>query len=114
MNWKIIALLLSFHTVLSAQMETLTITLPEVIQIAQGEAPVALIARTRLSNNYWRYQSFLGDYKPQLSFNSGITLDRTIDVVTLDDGSDIFINRASHLGGTLRVWYGETLCYDLL
>lgn len=101
MNWKIIALLLSFHTVLSAQMETITITLPEVIQIAQGEAPVALIARTRLSNNYWRYQSFLGDYKPQLSFNSGITLDRTIDVVTLDDGSDIFINRSqtnSNLG----------------
>lgn len=70
------------------------ITLDEVIRVAQGEAPIALIAQTRLTNNYWRYQSFLGSFKPQLTFNANSDLDRTIDAITLPDGSDVFINRS--------------------
>ncbi len=74
--------------------EKVDITLDEVIKIAQGEAPVALIAQTRFSNNYWRYQSFLGDFKPQLSFMSGMELNRSIDAITLPDGRDEFVNRS--------------------
>ncbi len=81
--------------------ERVEISLDEVIAIAQGEAPVALIAETRFSNNFWRYQSFLGNYKPQLSFNAGTNLDRSIEAITLPDGSDAFTNRsllASEMG----------------
>ena len=75
--------------------DKMTISLTEVIQIAQGEAPISLIARTRFTNNYWRYQSFLADFKPQLSFIATIPdLDRTIDAITLPDGSDVFVNRS--------------------
>lgn len=70
------------------------ISLDQVISIAQGEAPVALIAQTRFSNNYWRYQSFLADYKPQLRFTAGNELNRSIDAITLPDGTDKFINRS--------------------
>ncbi len=77
------------------QTRSMTITLEEVISIAQGEAPVALIARTRLSNNFWRFKSFQADYRPQLSFNAIVPdLNRSIDNVILPDGREKFINRS--------------------
>lgn len=71
------------------------ISLTEVIRIAQGEAPVALIAQTRLSNNYWRYQSALADFKPQLSFSGTLpNLNRSIEPISLPDGTEKFLNRS--------------------
>ncbi|MDH3652421.1 MAG: TolC family protein [Saprospiraceae bacterium] len=89
-----IILFFLFSQISIAQDQIYDISLEEVIQIAQGDAPVALIAQTRLTNNYWRYQSFLGTFKPQLTFNASTDLDRTIDAITLPDGSDVFINRS--------------------
>lgn len=84
----------SFFTLFS-QAEKVDISLNEVIGIAQGEAPRALIAQTRFSNNYWRYQSFLANYKPQLVFVSTIpNLNRSIDNIILPDGTERFINRS--------------------
>ncbi|MCB0686369.1 MAG: TolC family protein [Saprospiraceae bacterium] len=80
---------------LFSQLEKVDISLDEVIRIAQGEAPRALIAQTRFSNNYWRYQSFLANYKPQLVFVSTIpNLNRSIDNIVLPDGTEKFINRS--------------------
>ncbi|NND08001.1 MAG: TolC family protein [Saprospiraceae bacterium] len=74
--------------------EKVDMSLDQAISIAQGEAPVALIAQTRFSNNYWRYQSFLANYKPQLTFDASNQLNREIDAITLPDGTDQFINRS--------------------
>ncbi len=72
-----------------------SLSLLDAIRIAQGEAPVAQIADTRLSNNYWRYQSFLADLKPQISVNATLPdLNRGIDAITLPDGKDAFITRS--------------------
>lgn len=91
----LISCLVMTHLVLFGQLQKVDISLAEVIRIAQGEAPRALIAQTRFSNNYWRYQSFLANYKPQLSLISTIPdLNRTIDNVILPDGSEQFINRS--------------------
>ncbi|NND31464.1 MAG: TolC family protein [Saprospiraceae bacterium] len=96
MKW--IALIFSvtfFCLKLTSQPDRIDITLSEIIRIAQGEAPVALIAQTRLSNNYWRYQSSLADFKPQLSLWGTLPdLNRSIESIPLPDGTEKFLNRS--------------------
>ncbi len=85
------------------------ISLPEVIRIAQGDAPVAQIAETRLTNNYWQYQQVLGSFKPQLSLVSTLpNLNRSIDVITLPNGTDAFIDR-SQMSTSLGVRLGQSV-----
>ena len=75
--------------------ELLNLSLDEVVALAQSEAPNALIAQTRLNNRYWRYQSFLADYRPQIDLEANLpNLNRSIDRITIPDGTDIFIQRA--------------------
>lgn len=88
-----------------AQIDTLTLSLPDVIQLAQDESPNASIAETRLSNNYWIYQSFLGDYKPRIDLSVGSDLNRSINEVTQPDGSISFISQSNldnNIGISLR------------
>ncbi len=108
MRYFLYLLLLStYHFAISQQ--ELIIDLEETIGIAQGEAPVALIARTRFTNNYWRYQSFLADFRPQLSLNSTLPdLNRGIDLITLPDGSDAFVGR-SLMTSTVGIQLGQII-----
>lgn len=55
-----------------AQTETVRLSLEEVIALAQSDAPDVLLAQTCLQNNYWVYQSFLADYKPQIDLNAQV------------------------------------------
>ncbi len=87
-------LLFAFCTYFITAQTELEISLEDVIATAQGEAPVALIAQTRLQNNYWRYQSFLGNFKPQLTFEAGSDLNRSINPITQPDGTEVFVNRS--------------------
>ena len=76
----------------SQEKAVLTLTLDETIKLAQSDAPNVLIAQTQLSNNYWIFQSFEADYKPQVFFNATLpSLNRTINQVTLPSGSVSFI-----------------------
>ena len=78
-----------------AQADTLSISLKDAVALAKSDAPDVQIAGTALSNNYWRYQSFLANYKPQINFGSTLpNLNRSIEAVTQPDGSDVFINRS--------------------
>ncbi len=79
-----------------SQTETLRLTLPEIVMLAQSDAPDVLIAETRLTNRYWFYQTFLADLKPQISFvsNNLPSLNRSIDPITLPNGSLAFVNRS--------------------
>ena len=86
-------LYLIFLTNLYSQQD-ININLDEVIRVAQGEAPVSLIAQTRLQNNYWRYQSFLSGFKPQLTFEASSNLNRSFNSITLPDGKEAFVDRA--------------------
>lgn len=79
---------------LTAQ-DTLRLSLDGVIRIAYADAPDVKIAETALSNSFWRYQSFLSNYKPQISLGSTLpNLNRAIEAITLPDGRDVFINRS--------------------
>lgn len=89
-------LFLSFSiSFLFGQTKTLSLSLPEVVTLAQSDAPDVLIANTRLNNSYWRYQSFLADYKPQITLDATVpNLNRSISSITLPNGTDAFINRS--------------------
>ncbi|NUQ24855.1 MAG: TolC family protein [Saprospiraceae bacterium] len=74
--------------------DTMRVTLQEVVRMAQGQAPDVQLAKTRLSNRYWSYQSFLADYKPKIGLNATLpNLNRSIDAITLPDGREAFIQR---------------------
>lgn len=80
---------------LAAQSDTLRLNLPQAIDLAINRAPDVQIAKTALSNNYWRYQSFLADYRPQIDLEATFpNFNRSIEPITLPDGSDRFVNRS--------------------
>lgn len=69
--------------------------LNEIINSAITESPSKLLAKTRLSNEYWQYIGFNSTFKPQLSFDAVLpSLSRTIDAIPLPDGSEAFVNRS--------------------
>lgn len=72
------------------------LTLNEVITLAQSDAPDALLAKTRWEGNYWNYQTFLADYKPQVLLNAESLplINRSIEAVTLPDGQSAFRERS--------------------
>lgn len=74
--------------------DTVLLNLREVVQLAQSDAPDVLLSQTRLSNNYWRYQSFLADYRPQIDFNLNSDFNRSVEGITQPDGGINFASRS--------------------
>ena len=82
-------------TALAQDPDTYQLTLEQVVQIAQSEAPEVQLAKTRLSNRYWSYQTFLADYRPLIGLNATLpNLNRSINPIVLPDGSEAFIQRS--------------------
>jgi outer membrane protein TolC len=71
------------------------LTLKEVVTIARSESPDMKLAETRLNNSLWRFRSFQADFKPQISLQATLPgLNRSIDAITLPDGSEDFVSRS--------------------
>lgn len=92
---------LSIHT-----QRVINADLNEIINAAVTESPSKLLAKTRLSNEYWQYVNFNSTFKPQLSFDATLPfLSRSIDAIPLPDGSEAFVNRSfmrNNVGVSLR------------
>ena len=84
------------NTLLSfSQTETLKLGLTDVIAIAQSDAPDVLLAKTRLTTDYWSYQSFLANFKPQIDLGvTPIDIQRTISRFLNPDGTQVFLPQA--------------------
>lgn len=88
-------LLLSFFCTCVSAQEVYTLNLEEVVDIARSESPDMKLAETRLNNSLWRYRSFQADYKPQINLEATLPgLNRSIEPITLPDGSEDFVSRA--------------------
>ncbi len=75
--------------------DTLSLSLAEVIVLAQDQSPAAKLAQTRMQNRYWFYRSFQADYKPQMILEGDLPdLNRSIGIITQPDGKDVFVQRA--------------------
>ena len=82
--------------------KTVELSMEDIVALAQNQpskeletriklavlAPDALIAETRLKNNFWQFQSFKSQYKPQISLNSTLpSFNRSFNEVRLPDGT---------------------------
>jgi outer membrane protein TolC len=84
------ALILNAGTTYS-QVDTVRLTLDEVIEIAVAQSPDALIAKHRFRANYWQYRSYKADYLPLVQLQAQIPdISRTIRTIPVQDGPDIF------------------------
>ena len=87
-----IAILFLLPLQLQAQ-KTLTLTLSEAIEMARRNSPEAIAARHAFRASYWNWRSFRAKQLPSLTLTSDPSLNRSIQSVTLEDGSDKFVHR---------------------
>lgn len=73
--------------------QTLTLTLSEAIERARRYSPEAIAARHAFRASYWNWRSFRAKQLPSLTLTSDPSLNRSIQSVTLEDGSDKFVHR---------------------
>ena len=70
----------------SAQDRTLSFTLNDVIRI---------MAKHRFRGNYWEYRTHKAKFRPSLALAGTLPdLNRSIDKITLPDGTDAFVERS--------------------
>ncbi|QIP17605.1 TolC family protein [Spirosoma aureum] len=71
--------------------QTQKLTLDEVVQLAREQSIAGKQASTLQKTNYWKYRSFLADFKPQLSLDGSLpSFTRSFVQVTQPDGTIAF------------------------
>ncbi|PCH96192.1 MAG: hypothetical protein COB85_03840 [Bacteroidetes bacterium] len=91
----IISLILLGYGFGYAQDSSLTYSLKEVVKISLEKSPKMLEATTRFENQYWQYQLYKSDYRPQLQLSGDLPeFNRSITSVTQNDGSEVFKPRS--------------------
>lgn len=73
--------------------KVMVLTLDEVVEKARTDSPDAMAARHSFRSAYWNYRSFRANYLPSVSLTSGPELMRTINKVTLADGSEKYVSQ---------------------
>ncbi len=94
---------------LAGQTDTLSVSLEEIVTLAQSDAPDALVAEMQMKNRYWAYQSVLANYKPGLIFRGQLpTLDRRISLITAPNGTPAFV-KVSNLQNAASVSLNQNI-----
>jgi outer membrane protein TolC len=91
----LIIVMISFNIKGKAQ-TPYSLTLDEVVALAQSDAPDALLASTLWKRNYWTFRSFQADFKPQILLlaNTLPEYNRSIEGITQPNGSISYQERA--------------------
>ncbi|PCH68339.1 MAG: hypothetical protein COC01_04005 [Bacteroidetes bacterium] len=75
---------------------SITMTLTEVVERAKIHSPDAGSANNRFKNSYWKYKSYKANYRPLVDLSATAPdINRSISRITLDDGSEAFIETSS-------------------
>ena len=74
----------------SAQEETLSLTLSQAIEIAQENSPDAEAARHTYRAAYWNYRFYQANYLPSVTLTSSPYFNKQISKITQNDGTNIF------------------------
>ena len=91
---RLILLILISSSLHGNSQEQLELTIEDVIRIAQEQSPNAISSRHRFRNDYWRFRTHRASFLPNLTMNATLPdLNRSIERLTLQDGSDAFIER---------------------
>ena len=86
-NKRILIVAMAMLTLGAVAQESRTLTLAEVVEMAQTESPDAVAARNTYKAAYWTYRNYRANNLPELSLGSNPYLNRTTDYVTSADGS---------------------------
>lgn len=73
--------------------DTLTLTLEQVITMAQANSPSAQSAKHAYLAAEWQYRYFRANYLPSVTLKSNPYLNREINKITLGDGTSAFIKQ---------------------
>lgn len=73
--------------------KALTLTLSQAIEMARQHSPEAIAARHSFRAAYWNWRSFRANQLPSLTLTSDPMLNRSIQSVTLGDGTEKFVHR---------------------
>ena len=92
-----IALLLSALSLTAGAQEkqVLTLTLGEVIRMAQEQSPSAVSARLNRESAEWSYKFYKANYLPSVTLNSNPSYNRSINKITQPDGSYKYLEQNS-------------------
>ena len=83
--------LIFFLTTHPTQAQSLQLTLDQAVQLARDQSIASKQAATLQKTNYWKYRSFLADYKPQLSLDGSLpSFTRSFIPVQQPDGTVAF------------------------
>ena len=95
MNLKILYITLGILSteLLSAQNQTMEMSLEKVVKLARLESPDAQTARHSFRSAYWNYKYYRANYLPSLSLSSDPNLNRAINKITMGDGSVKFVEQ---------------------
>jgi hypothetical protein len=94
-QYLLISSLWIFPSAVFSQQTNLKLTLDDVIRIAKEQSPSAVMARHRFRGSYWEYRTYVAKFRPGLTLSSTLPeLTRSIDRITLPDGSDSFVKRS--------------------
>jgi len=96
-TWIATCLMTIYGTMLCAQVDQpLRLDLRDVVQLAQSDAPDALLAETRWEGSYWSYQTYLADFRPEIILNANTlpTFNRSIESIILPTGEQSFKPRS--------------------
>ena len=71
--------------------QPIVLSLDEVVQLAREQSIAGKQAATLQKTNYWKYRSFIADFKPQLSLDGSLpSFTRSFVQVTQPDGTIAF------------------------
>ena len=75
--------------------QVLTLTLGEVIHMAQEQSPSAVSARLNRESAEWSYKFYKANYLPSVTLNSNPSYNRSINKITQPDGSYKYLEQNS-------------------
>ena len=88
--------------------DTLTLTLPQAIEIAKKQSPSARSARHTFLAQYWNYRYYRANYLPSLTLSSSPYINNEINKITQGDGTSLFLSQ-SQFGGDLSLSINQNI-----
>ena len=89
--------------------EQVILTLDEVLNIAQEQSLMALLARHQFRGSYWEFRTYQAGLKPGLTLEATLpSLNNTMESVTQPDGSEKFVSK-SNMRSSLNLELNQTI-----
>ncbi len=89
--------------------EQVILTLDEVLNIAQEQSLMALLARHQFRGSYWEFRTYQAGLRPGLTLEATLpSLNNTMESVTQPDGSEKFVSK-SNMRSSLNLELNQTI-----